>query len=109
MIQILPANRWHEIEDILGQYDCALPNAGSIVLAETEDGKVKAFIIVEMIAKIGQIWSDGGSPRKLFRELVGRGRLDHSYMILSCEERFDSLCEKFGFYEMPGKVFRRDL
>lgn len=110
MIEILDEQDWHLIEPQLDEMNCLPPNKGrSVVLVERCEDEIISFVVIESIAKIGQVWSKGGNPRSLFKFIERSARPETSYMILSCEERFDSLCEKFGFYPMPGKMFRRDL
>lgn len=112
MIEILPEERWSEIEDVLDKtFNSTLPNKGrSVVVADIEDGEIKGFILVEMLARPGVIWTGGGgSARSLVKYVENSMAPESSAVVIASDERFESLCRKLGMYEVPGKLFRRDF
>ncbi len=111
MIEILPEERWGELKETFDKvFDCHLPNRGGAqIIADVEDGEIKCFLVVEIVAKVGQIWSNGtSSPRKLFKFVEKGMKPESSVVVVSDEPRFDGLCKKLGMYE-TGKMFRRDF
>ncbi len=111
MIEILDPERWDELKETFDKvFDCHMPNkGGAYIIVDIEDGEIKSFLVVEIVAKVGQIWSNGtSSPRKLFRFVEQGMYPESSLVVVSDEPRFDGLCKKLGMYE-TGKMFRRDF
>lgn len=111
MIAPLPHDRWHELTDIFReQFDAVLPDPSATILAELdEQGKVTKFVVIEFVARIGQIYQTGSKSREMLRWLEEQITPGHSVIAFADEPRFEGLCKKFGMYEIPGKTFRRDF
>lgn len=115
MIQILPEERWDELTEIFDeQFDSGLPHRGrATILADIdEDGNIVAFIVVEMLARVGQVWSDKSSPTstaRLMNYIEDSMAPESAVIVIASDERYNSLCEKFQMRQMAGTVYRRDF
>ncbi len=113
MITLLPHNKWDELGTVFyeqfEQSDIPTKHQ-AIIPAEVDDesGRVLSFVVLEQLWRIGQVWSEGGHPGKLFKFVeanIGEG----SVVGIASEPRFETLFRKFQMHEMKGKLFRRDF
>lgn len=112
MIEMLPEERWPELKEIFAaEFDADLPNQnGAYILADVVDGDIKSFLVVEMLLRIGQIYSfEGSFPKGLFTQVVSTMRPETSIIAIASESRFERLLEKFKMRKVVGTIFRRDF
>jgi hypothetical protein len=110
MIEVLPQERWNEIEGILKTvFDSDLPDPTATILANVEHGEIKSFVIMEFIGRIGQIWNGGTQSRAMFDWFDKQIPPGNSVIAIASEPRFEALCEKFGMRKVPGVVYRKDF
>lgn len=114
MIEILPENRYEELRDIFERDNVELPDASStnILFKEDKCNKIKAFVVVEHLLRVGQIYNeddDKTTPLQFIRYLLKNIPKDSSVIVIASDSRYESLCEKLGMREVPGKLFRRDF
>lgn len=111
MIEKLNEERWDELTDIFArEFNSGLPHKGrAYILADIVDGEIKAFMVVELLVRWGQVYSTGGSPRKLFQEAVSSIPPDTAVIAIASEPRYESLLEKFDMTKREGTVYRRDF
>jgi hypothetical protein len=111
MITLLPPERWPELEAIMAEtFNAVLPDADkATIIADLDgDGGIRGFVIVDLMVRVGQIYSRGSSPRQMM-SFIERGiRPGTTVIALADEPRFEGLCEKFGMREVPGKLFWLD-
>ena len=107
MIEIL--EDWNEVKPIFDDvFDMYLPEKAEIIVERNENGEIISFVVVEIALRVGQIFSKGGHPGRVLKYIDKS--LSKGAVVLACadDQRFDSLCKKFGMREIPGKVFRLD-
>lgn len=111
MIEMLPVERWSELTEIFSrEFDSALPNKGkAYILADVEDGEIKAFVVVEMLLRVGQVYSTSGSPRKLLKQVVDNMPANTAVIAIASEPRYESLFKKFEMDKFEGTLYRRDF
>jgi hypothetical protein len=115
MIGVLEEERWPELREIFEKdWDSGLPNKGraNIIAEFDEDGNIRSFVVAEMVMRIGQIHSENGAPRKLFRWLEEHMPRDNTVIVVADEPRFEKLCELLKMrplVEERVQVFRRDF
>lgn len=112
MLQNLPEERWHELTDVFKkEFGAELPHKGkATILADlAEDGAVRGFVVLEFLARIGQIYNSGTKTRRMLKLIEEQVPAGNSVIAISSDKRFDGLCEMFDMRELDGKVFRRDF
>jgi hypothetical protein len=112
MIDMLPKERWHELEEIFKvEFDAILPHQSSQIIADVDDetGEIKGFLVTELLIRVGQIHKPGNSGRAMFQWMLERMPRDVAVIAIASSERFESLCEAFQMRPVEGKVFRRDF
>jgi hypothetical protein len=112
MLQILPVERWDELKEVFRtEFDAELPHKGKAsILAElAENGEIKGFVVVEFLARIGQIYNSGIKTREMLNLINEQIPPGNSVIAISSNPRFDGLCGLFGMREVEGKVFRKDF
>lgn len=111
MLQELPQERWHELTDIFkAEFDAELPHPSATILVElNSEGQVDKFVVLEFIARIGQIWQSGNKSRAMFDWFNNQIPPGNSVIAIASEPRFENLCRSFGMREVEGKVFRKDF
>lgn len=115
-IELLPTDRWQELSEIFDrEFDSALPTTGraNIIAALDDAGKIKGFLVAEMLIRVGLIHiGEGESPmlaKKLIKYVESNIPRGCSVVTFASEPRFESLIKKFGCREVEGKIFRRDF
>lgn len=113
MIEILPEERWGELEEIFDKiFDAALPDKGKAhIIASVDNGEIRGFLVAEMLLRVGQIWTDESDtmmPRKLINYLTGNLK-NTSVIVIASDARFEKMLKHLDMREMEGKVFRRDF
>lgn len=111
MIEILPKDRWPELEEIFRrEFDSYLPNDKSDILADIdENGNITGFVVLEFMCRIGQIYNTGTSSREMlefFNKQIPHG---NTVIAIASEPRFEGICQKFGMYRVDGTVYRKDF
>jgi hypothetical protein len=113
MLQLLPEERWPELAEIFRtEFDSELPHRGKAsIMADVDDetGEIRGFMVLEFLARIGQVYSTGGKTRRMFELIEEQIPPCSSVIAIASEPRFEGLCEKFQMREVEGKVFRRDF
>ena len=110
MLEILPHERWHELEEIFRtEFDATLPNKTSSILADIDEtGKIHGFVVLEFIGRIGQIYQGGARSREMFDFFDKQIPSGNSVIAIAHEPRFEKLCESFGMRKVEGVVYRKD-
>lgn len=111
MIQILPKERWPELTAIFRrEFDSELPHPSATILADVdEEGEILGFLVLEFLARIGQIYQTGPKSRLMLEFFDEQVRPGNSVIAIASEPRFEGLCKSFGMREVEGKVFRKDF
>ena len=91
-------------------FNCEMPDDDrcNIVVQRNDAGEIVGFTVVEMVLRVGQIYSKGGEPRRMLNYINKSIPAGTSVIACADESRFDGLCRKYGMREVPGKVFRLD-
>lgn len=116
-VQILPVERWIELEKIFEtEFGAVLPDTdkATILFTEDENGNIRTFAVVETLLRIGQIHTIGNGtlithPRKILRYVCENVPPGASVVALDDNGRFGGLAEHFGMRHIPGKFYRRDF
>lgn len=111
MIQILPQERWSELADIFRtEFDSELPQPSATILADVDaDGTIMGFLVLEFLARIGQIYQTGKNSRLMFDFWNDQIRPGHSVIAIASEPRFEKLCESYDMRKIEGTVWRKDF
>lgn len=111
MIQILPTERWPELTEIFQrEFDAVLPDPSASILADVdEDGEIKGFLVLEFLARVGQIYNPGNKSREMLEFFNKQIPPGNSVIAFADEPRFEGLCEKFGMYKIETAVYRKDF
>jgi hypothetical protein len=113
MIKLLPEDRWPELADIFRDAfeGSELPTAGqAIIPAEIDDetGEIRAFVVLEQVFRVGQVWSNGGKPWDLFKYLEANVQ-SGTVIGITDEVRHETVFRRFKMREVEGRLFRRDF
>jgi hypothetical protein len=114
-IDLLPKKRWSEIKETVEKlFDAELPDEqrANVIAATDDAGNVQGFIICEILIRVGQIYGGTDSenlPKQMIDYALNNIPKGSSVVVIASEERFESMCQKFGMREIPGKIFRRDF
>lgn len=112
MLDILPFERYGELESVFSEAGCGLPGESDTILFRESNGKIESFIVIENLLRVGQIYNesdDRSAPLQMIREVLKRVPKDSSVIVIATDERYESLCEKLEMREIEGKLFRRDF
>ena len=102
-------------EDFGGSFP---PMDANFAAIENEEGEIEGFIIAEAVIRVGCIWAKpelrgttkaAVNSRKLVEyvhESISPGR---SVIVISSDQKFNSLLSKLEMYELDGQVFRKDF
>lgn len=112
-MHLLPEERWSELSDIFATADSDVPDfeQANILAKCDEENNIKAFIVIEHLLRVGQIWneSDKSTPLQFIRYLLNHIPKGSSVVVIATDEKYEGLCEKLGMREVKGKIFRRDF
>jgi hypothetical protein len=111
MIEMFPEERWPELTEIfVREFNSTLPHKGrAYILADVVEGEIKAFVVVEMLLRVGQVYSTGGSARRLLKQVEDNMPPNTAVIAIASEPRYESLFEKFKMYKFEGALYRRDF
>lgn len=112
----VPSSRWHTLEKIFEEeFNSDLPSAdNAAIYGDYEGGKLQAFILVENIKMVGQIYSmpdnkNRQSVQKLVNYLVETLPDGTAVGVVASEKRFEALYRLLKMQKIPGTFFRRNL
>ena len=114
-VQLLPFERWRELEEIFErEFDSALPdkNTAQILFKQNNNGKITAFLVVEMLVRVGQIYSDRTNTRSVHQlvKYVSDNTADGASVIaIASEPRFEPLCVRMKMRAVEGRIYRKDF
>lgn len=111
MIQILPKERWPELAEIFRtEFDAVLPDDSATILADVDDeGEITGFLVLEFLARIGQIHTPGANSRLMLDFFNEQVRPGNSVIAIADQPRFERLCESYGMRKVEGVVYRKDF
>lgn len=113
MVKLLSQARWDELEPIFKEsFDGSdLPTKDQAFIVadiDEESGNILGFVVLEQLWRIGQVWSNGASPRPMFRFV--ENSIQHGSVIgIASDVRFETLFTKFSMRKIEGTVYRRDF
>jgi hypothetical protein len=111
MIKILPQERWPELADIFRkEFDAELPHPTATIFAELDDdNQIVGFLVVEFLARVGQIYQTGASTRSMLELVESQISPGNAVIAIAHEPRFERLCESWNMRPVEGQVYRRDF
>ena len=112
-VHLLAKERWSELSDIFATADSDVPNTeqANIIAKCDDENNIEAFVVVEHLLRVGQIWNTGDKsiPLQFIRYLEKNIPVGSSVIVIASDERYEGLCEKLGMREVKGKLFRKDF
>lgn len=117
MIELLPPERWRELEAIFAdEWGAALPNPDhATILVEVEDDELIGFCILETLVRPGNFYvtprhrGKTDTVKRLMGYIGTRARSsERSFIALADEKRFERLFKSLGMRPV-GTAFRKDF
>lgn len=119
LIKKIPPSEWYKIEKtFIEVFDSDMPSPEHATFYGVyEKGQINAFILVENVKFIGQVYSrpsvdnnfNGQAVKKLVDYVMTVTPKGVSCAAVASETRFEGLFRLFRMDEIKGKLFRRDL
>jgi GNAT superfamily N-acetyltransferase len=117
MIQLLPPERWHELEAIFAdEWGACLPNPEhALIVVETEDDELIGFCILETLVRPGNFYvapnhrGKTDTVRRLMGYIATRAtRSGRSFVTFADEPRFERLFQRLHMRPV-GTAWRKDF
>lgn len=116
MIQLLPPERWPELEAIFAdEWDACLPHPDhAAIVVETEDEELIGFCIIETLIRPGNFFVSprhrgNGTVRRLIDYVRQRAASsERSFIALADEPRYEKLFKSLGMRPV-GTGWRKDF
>lgn len=115
-IQLLPPERWHELEAIFAdEWNAALPNPDhAAIIVETEDEELIGFCILETLVRPGNFYvsprhRNNGTVRRLLSYIVTRAsQTGRSFIAFADQPRYENLFQSLKMRNV-GTAYRKDF
>lgn len=116
MIQLLPPERWHELEAIFtDEWNAVLPDPNhDAIIVEEEDGELIGFCVIETLVRTGNFFVSekhrgNGTVKRLIDFVRERAQASgRSFVAFADEPRYERLFKSLGMRPV-GTAWRRDF